>query len=108
MIIIVLYFLAPVIQIVFNILRIKGGTRMPIGGIMMTAFILGLVCSFLAMTTLPVPQQTTPMPRCGMPEFAIFMGGFVLQITSAPLIAIVCYIVFLQRKRRIKNYLPGN
>ncbi len=76
---------------------------MTIGGLMITAFILGVICSFWAMTTLPVPPQTTPMPRCGMPEFAIFMGGAFLQIITAALIAMVCYTVYWFKKRMRVN-----
>jgi hypothetical protein len=46
------------------------------------------------MDSMPVPPQLHPGPRCGMAEGAVLMGGILLQMVTAPLIAIISYIVY--------------
>jgi magnesium-transporting ATPase (P-type) len=99
MIIILLLIIAPILQIIASTLRIKGFIGVPVGVIMLLAFILGILCSFWAMDTMPVPPQLTPGPRCGMAEGAVLMGGIFLQTITAPLIAIVSYVVYRFKKR---------
>jgi hypothetical protein len=99
MIIIFLLIIAPILQIIVSTLRINGFVGVPIGMIMLLAFILGILCSLWAMDTIPVPPQLTPGPRCGMAEGAVLMGGIFLQIITAPLIAIVSYTVYRFKKR---------
>ncbi|MCS3733475.1 hypothetical protein [Mucilaginibacter dorajii] len=92
--ILALLVIAPTLQIIASILRIKGHTVVPIGGIMLLALILGIICSFWAMDSMPVPPQLHPGPRCGMAEGAVLMGGIFLQMATAPLIAIISYILY--------------
>jgi hypothetical protein len=99
MIIILLFVIAPILQIIASIFRVNGFIGVPIGGIMLLAFILGILCSFWAMDTMPVPPQLTPGPRCGMAEGAVLMGGIFLQMITAPLIAIVSYVIYRFKKR---------
>lgn len=95
--------LAPFLQITASILRIKGLIGIPIGGIMFLTFILGVVSSFWAMDSMPVPPQLHPGSRCGMAEGAVLMGGILLQMVTAPLIAIISYIVYYHKRLNEKE-----
>jgi len=101
MIIILLLIAAPTLQIIASILRITGHIGVPIGGIMFVAFFIGVVFSFVAMNTVELPPSRTGV-RCGMLQFAVLCGGFFLQVITAPLIAIVNYLVYRLRRRQMK------
>jgi hypothetical protein len=98
MIIIILLIAAPTLQIIASILRITGHIGVPIGGIMFLAFFIGVVFSFVAMNTVELPSSPTGV-RCGMPQFAVLCGSFFLQVITAPLIAVISYIVYRFKKQ---------
>jgi hypothetical protein len=97
MIIVLLYLLAPVLQLITSILRVRGNLGIPIGAIMILSFIVGIVLSFQAMRLIPAPPQSGI--RCGMAQGAVLMAGVALQMVSAPLIAVIAYAVFWFKKR---------
>lgn len=107
MIILVLIFSAPIVQIILSILRIGKRITLPLSWIAALTFISGLVLSYYAMI-LAEPRPLPVAPRCS-PESFILLGGIISTTISTPIIGIVSYIAYRIKQKNDQQLLtPGH
>ena len=102
MLILLIITAAPIIQIILSSLRVKGHIGLPIGAIMILSFMLGIVLTFVALNT-RTPSAPIDGSRCDFAGGAILFGGFFLQMTTAPVIAIISYGIYWLKRRNHKK-----
>lgn len=98
-----LIFLAPVLQIMFSVLRITGQIKVPIGVIAFLAIIAGGILSFNA-ASLEMADIVAHTPKghfvCGTPLVAFFLCGTLMNATAAIVIGGICAIIYSQINKK--------
>jgi len=104
MLIFLIWFIAPAVQIILSALRIKGSIILPIIGSMVLSWVLGIVLTVIFLPYLfPPPPPSYSGVRCGMPEMAMLFGGIFIDGIAALIIGIISYIAYLLKQKTTAN-----
>ncbi|NVM61990.1 ABC-type transport system involved in multi-copper enzyme maturation permease subunit [Mucilaginibacter sp. SG538B] len=90
---------APVLQIIFSILRIMRKTSLPLIVTMALSIIVGIGFSIIA-TNISVLSHETSRTHCFTPETALFLGGVLLITIMAPVTFIISYVIYIVKQKR--------
>lgn len=92
---------APVMQIVFFILKAKGKVGLPFYAITFIAFVVGCILPVVA--TMMIINRLPPGTKCLTGEMSFCVVGIFFTIVSVPLIGIINYIIITVKSRRQKS-----
>ncbi len=94
MILVLLIFAAPTLQVVLLILKGMNKISIPRGIITLIMFVLGIVFSFVAASTVAKHIPISPGGiRCGTGIAAILIGGIFINFVAVSVIGIIGYLV---------------
>jgi len=97
-----LLFLAPAIQIILSILRLKGTLKLPQGVTAIIAFASGVAFTIISINIFDIESgQTLKGPRCGMGEFAVLLLGSFVILIFTPLIEAIFYFITKFRNKQV-------
>ena len=101
-----LILIAPVLQIIFSVLRVKGKITLPVGVIAVVAIIAGCSLSILAGNILMdglIDRSPKGSVNCGMPFAACFILGTFVDTIAAIIIGGIAAIAYYNaaKNRRI-------
>jgi hypothetical protein len=97
-----LIFVAPVLQIVLSLLRLKRKIILPIGAIAVLAIIAGYLLSIQAGKLLMdgiVADSPKGSVHCGMPFAACFILGTFVDTIAAIVIGAICAIIYYRSNK---------
>jgi hypothetical protein len=103
MIFLLILFVAPVFQIIFLALKIKGRINLPDGVIAILTFIIGIALSIAAMILVDHDINPNPTgPRCGTTSAAFLLVGFFITVIATPIIELIFFAI----NKLIEKTLP--
>lgn len=103
MYILLIWLIAPVVQIYLSALRINGRIILPIIGSTVLSWVLGIVSTAIFIHYF----IQTPSSRCGLVSVSLLFGGICIDGVIALFIGIFSYIFFLiKTKNDRKQQLP--
>jgi hypothetical protein len=93
----VLFFIAPVVQIMLSVWRVQGKIRLPLGAIIFIAFLLSI--GMIAIAVSIFPNSLSPCMGCAMSygrpnSLWITALGLMISIGSNLLISIIAFVQF--------------
>jgi hypothetical protein len=99
----IIILLAPILQIILSVLRIKGVIKLPIGVI---SFLAGFASIFLSVWAGKVmldelDTEFQGRAHCGMPALGCFIGGVMIDAVLNIIITLISYAVYRGLKRQI-------
>lgn len=94
----VLIIIAPVLQIIFSVLRIKGKTRLPLIVIMTLSIITGIMLSVLTAYISDLASGPATALRCS-PMMIFSFGGILLIAITSPITFIISYIIYIIKQK---------
>jgi hypothetical protein len=98
-----LILLAPALQIIFSVMRVKGLINIP-GGLLavlaiMAGGFLSMQAGSLAMKNI-IDNSPKESIHCGMPYAVFFLGGTFVDGVAAIIIGAICIIAYYHKHRK--------
>lgn len=104
--ILLLWTIAPVVQITLSTLRVKGRVGLPIIAGMILSFMLGVVLTIISLKFVPLPPPSPSGFRCGMLDLAVLFIGVFIHGISALIIGIISYIAYCIKTKNDRKLQP--
>ena len=103
MVLLLLLFAAPILQVIFLALKAAGKIKIPSGLIAVFTFLLGIL---LSITAAKLSMPHIKCLDCGLVSFAFLFIGLVITAVATPVIELIYFVIsrlITQTKQPVKS-----